>query len=198
MQFGALDKRSAIGVLAIAVLGSALIVQEFSSGSSSAKVSPGSAATIPLAEARLKHLRELASTVPAKEELAKKAKAELADREKGLLIAESEDQAKAKLLELTEKIARDNQIDVRGVQQWGDRIVSKDYAEVTALVQFNCGIEQLVNFMSALGSRQPELLSTSDLHISGSKDPKKNLQVRLTVTALAPRSLIPRKGGAKS
>ncbi len=197
MQVGGLDKRAAIGLLAVAVLAAAVIVENAGSGSSAARVKPGGAATIPLAETRLEHLRQLASTVPAKEELAKKAKAELADREKGLLTADSKEQAQAKLLELTEKIARQNQIDVRGMQQFGERIVSKDYGEVTATVQFNCGIEQLVNFLSALGT-QPQLLSTNDIRINGTKDPKKNLQVHLNVTALVPSSLIPKKGGAKS
>jgi hypothetical protein len=165
-------------------------------GSSSTPKRAGGAATIPLAEARLKHLRELASTVPAKEELAKKAKAELADRETGMLTADNEDQAKAKLLELTQKIARGNQIDVRGMQQFGDRILSKDYGEVSATVQFNCDVAQLVNFLSALGT-QPQLLSTNEIRIAGNRDPKKNLQVRLNVAGVVPAKLIPHKGGTR-
>ena len=196
MQTGSLDKRTAIGLLAAAVLAAAVIVSYSSSSSTSAPVAAGSAQTIPLAEARLKHLRDLASTVPGKEELAKKAKAELADREQGLLMADSEDSAKAKLLEITQRVARANQIDVRGMQQFGDKILTQDYGELLATVQFTCGVDQLVNFLSALGT-QPQLLATNDIRISGGTDPKKNLQVRMSVTAVVPRSLIPKKGGTK-
>ena len=193
MQVGNLDKRAAIGLLAIALMGGYLIVQNVGSSSSAAKTPVGGAQTIPLAEARLKHLRELASTVPAKQELANKAKAELADREKGLLTADSEQSAQAQLLDITQRIARANQIDVRGMQQFGDKLLSPDYGEVSATVQFSCGIEQLVNFLSAIGT-QSQILATNDIQIRGGTDPKKNLQVRMAVTAVVPSKLLPKKG----
>ena len=44
------------------------------------------------------------------------AKAELADRERGVLQADTEAQAQAQLLEMLERIAKSNGIDVRGSQ----------------------------------------------------------------------------------
>jgi hypothetical protein len=40
-------------------------------------------------------------------------------------------------------------------------------------------------------------LATNDIRISGGSDPKKSLQVQMSVTAVVPRSLTPKRGGTK-
>jgi hypothetical protein len=151
--------------------------------------------TIPAAEKRLDKVRQVAATVPGKEELLKQAKAELADREKGVMKAATEAQAHAQLLELIQGIARSNGIDARGMQEFRGIPVSDDYGEIWTTVSFGCTIEQLVNFLAATGN-QPLILATNDIHVSGGNDKKKAIQVRLSVSAIVPRALIPKKGAS--
>lgn len=142
------------------------------------------------AEHRLDSLRRIDATVPGKEAVKKQVDAELAAREKGLLQADTEAQARAQLLELTTNIARSNGIETRGMDEFHDKAISPDYGEISVTVSFNCGIEQLVNFMAAL-SNQPQILATNEIRATGTNDKKKNLQVRLSVSGLVPRKLLP-------
>jgi hypothetical protein len=43
---------------------------------------------------------------------------------------------------------------------------------------------------------QPQILATYDIHVSGGHDKKKGIQVRLSVSAIVERKLIPKKGAA--
>jgi hypothetical protein len=63
-------------------------------------------------------------------------------------------------------------------------------------VSFVCGIEQLVNLLAALANNQPQILATNEISVVGGSDKKKNIQVRLTLSALVPRKLIPKRGAA--
>lgn len=153
------------------------------------------AETIPAAEKRLEKVRQIAATVPGKEELLKQAKAELADREKGVMRAATEAQAYAQLLELIQGIARSNGIDARGMQEFRGIPLGDDYGEIWTTVSFACSIDQLVNFLASVGN-QPQILATNDIHVSGGNDKKKVIQVRLSISAIVPRSLIPKKGAS--
>jgi len=151
--------------------------------------------SIPMAEKRLARVRQLAATVPGKETLVTQVKAELNDRELGVLQADSEAQAQAQLLEMIERIAKSNGIDVRGSQGAAGQAIGDDYGEITQTVAFNCGIEQLVNLLAALAN-EPQILATSEVSVTGGNDKKKNVSVRLTVSAIVPRKLIPKRGSA--
>lgn len=151
--------------------------------------------SIPAAERRLNAVRRVAATVPGKADLQKKAAADLAARETSLIKAENGQQAEVSLLELVQNIARANQIDIRGHQGFRHTAVNNDYGEVAVTVGFNCGMEQLLNFLSAIGN-QPEILATNEIQISGGSDKKKNVQVRLSVGAAVPRRIIQEKKGA--
>jgi hypothetical protein len=147
--------------------------------------------SIPMAEKRLARLRQLEATVSGKEQLVVHAKAELADREQGVLKADTEAQAQAQLLEITQTIAKANGIDARGSQGLSGQPIGDDYGEISYTVAFTCAIEQLVNLLTALGD-QPAILATSEISVNGGNDKKKNVQVRLTVSAIVPRKLIPK------
>ena len=192
MQVGSVDRRSAL-VLAAGV--AAILIVRFGFFGDSAPAAVTAADTIPAAEKRLEKVRQLAAMVPGKEELLKQAQAELTEREKGILRAGTEAQAQSQLLELVQAIARSNGIDARGTQEFLGKPVSEDYGEIMTTVPFTCSIDQLVNFLAALG-RQPQILATYDIHVSGGSDKKKAIQVHLTVSAIVPRSLIPKKGAA--
>ena len=150
--------------------------------------------SLPAAERRLENLRKVAATVPGEEELYKKAAAELSVREKGLLKADTDQQAQVALLDLVQNTARANQVEIRGSQEFREKALNDDYGEVSVTVTFSCGMDQLVNLLAAVGN-QPEILATNEIQISGGNDKNKNVQVRLVVSAAVPRKLLPEKKG---
>ena len=156
------------------------------------------AESIPATEKRLERLRDLAATVPGRTELLKHAAGDLAVREKGLIQADTPAQAQARLLETIHRIAAANGFDARGVDQFSEaKPLGNDYGVVSVTETFTCGIDQLVNFLAAL-SNEPEILATNDIHITGGTDKKKNIQVRLSLSGVVPRKLVPVKKGARS
>jgi len=148
---------------------------------------------IPTAQHRLQRLREIAATVPSREQLLKQAQAELASREKGVLVAPTEAQAQAQLLGTLNDLAKANGISTQG-SEFRDRVLTKDYGEVGVTVRFNCRIEQLVNLLAAIAD-QPQILATNELRLYGGADKSKVMQAMLTVTAVVPRKLLPDKKG---
>jgi hypothetical protein len=191
MTFGTLDRRSMMtlaGGIAMVLLLKFVVFRE--------RVAPVVEAqeNAPAAERRLERLRQIAATVPGKQEVYKKAAAELAEREKGLIPAETIPQAQVSLLEKVQNIGRANQIDVRGSQDARQKPRNDDYGEVSVTVTFTCGMDQLVNMLTAIGN-QPEIMATDEIHVNGGNDKKKNVQVRLSVATPVPRKLLPEKKG---
>jgi len=151
--------------------------------------------SVPAAEKRLERMRELAGTVAGKEEVLKKAAADVAEREKGLIQADTAAQAQAMLLERIRQIAAANKFDARGVDQFSEaKPLGTDYGVVSVTETFTCGIEQLVNFLSDLAN-SPGLIATNDIQVTGGNDKKKNIQVRVSLSAVVPRKLVPVKKG---
>jgi type II secretion system (T2SS) protein M len=194
MTTGTFDRKTAIflcvGVAAVLLLKFVVLAD---------KQAPvvGATENIPAAEARLRRLREIASTVPAREELLKQATGELEAREKGILKADTAAQAEAQLQEKLHRVGMANDIDIRGIEEQRVRPLGTDYGMATVSVRFTCRIEQLVNFLAAL-TTEPELFSTEEIGITGSPDPKKVIQVRLTVAGVVARKIAMEKkaGGA--
>jgi hypothetical protein len=147
---------------------------------------------IPAAEARLKRVREIVATVPALEERAKQAKADLDLREKGILKADTAAQAHAMIQDLLHRVGMANGIDIRGFEDQRIRPLGNDYGEATVSVRFSCSIEQLVNFMAALDQEQ-QLFSTSEINVTGTTDAKKTIQVRLTVAGVVTKKVATEK-----
>jgi hypothetical protein len=130
-------------------------------------------------ENRLQRLRELAATVPGKEAVLKQVTAELESREKGLLKADTVPRAQALLQDVIRSMGAANGIDARDMEDWRLNPMANDHGEVSATIGFSCGVEQLVNLLTALAN-EPELLATNSIQIIGSNDKKKNIQVRLS------------------
>lgn len=188
------DKRTLAVTFTLLVI--TLIVRFGMSGDNTpAAVAP--AETVQQAEARVALLRQKAATVPGREVVFKQAAAELESREKGIVKADTKAQAQAQLLQLTQTVAQANGIEIKGMEEYRDRPLTADYGEVSVTVSFTCAIEQLVNFMAALGD-QPQILATNEIRIAGGGDKKKNIQVRMNVAAVVPRKLLPaeKKGAA--
>ena len=153
--------------------------------------------SVPLAEKRLDVLRHKAATLPGQEALLQQATAELRGREKGMIDAPTAQQAQAQLVEIIQKVAQANGFEVKGVEAMPQpKPLGDDYGVVSVTETFSCGIEQLVNFLAALAN-EPQLLATDDIQVTGGSDKKKNIQVRLNLSGVVPRKLVPdKKGGA--
>jgi len=153
--------------------------------------------SVPLAEDRLAKLRATVATVPGKEKVAKQVAAELAVREKGMILADTAAQAQAQLLEIIRRTGKDEGIDVRGAEEMKVRPLADDYGEVLVAVSFTCRIEQFVNFMTDLANR-PELIASSDIRVAQANPKEKTVTVRLGLSGVVPRKLAPEKKGPAS
>jgi len=151
-----------------------------------------SATSIPQAEQRLDGLRRRAAAVPGYEAALKTLEAELAEREKGLIQAETAAQAQARLVEIVRRVWRSQSppVEIRNVELRPAARFGKDYGEVTAAVNFICRIEQIVNLLADLAN-QPELIATSDLQFGPATGREKVVSVRMSVTGLVPGRLVP-------
>jgi len=145
-----------------------------------------------LAEKRLAKLRDTAATVAGKDKAARQAAAELATREKGMILADTAAQAQAQLLEIIRRVGKDNGIDVRGAEEMKIGPLADDYGEAVVAVSFTCRIEQFVNFMTDLANR-PELIASQQIRVAASNPKEKTVQVRLALSGVVPRKLVPQK-----
>lgn len=148
--------------------------------------------SVAFAEKRLAKLREDAATAPAREEILKKVQAELATREKGILNAETAAQAQAQLIEIVRDLGRAETpaVEIRSTELIPIEPLGDAYGEAAVAVQINCRIDQLLNIMAGIGAR-PELISTGGVRITAGNAKDKTLEVRLTVSGVVPRRLVP-------
>ena len=186
------DKR-ALMILGGAVVAAAIYVAVSWTPSSAPVVAARSISTIPEAEQRLGSMRRSIARVPGKADVLKQAEAELATREKGLIQADTANQAQAQVLDIITTIARGQGVEIRSKELAVPRAYG-DYGEVTVGVALECQIEQLVNMLSDLANR-PELVATSDLQISAANPKQKTITVRLRVSGIVLRRLVPEKKG---
>jgi hypothetical protein len=191
MTTGTLDRRTIL-ILVAGVL--AVLVLRFVVMGDKAPEVVAAYDSVPLAEQRLAKLREAAATVPGKEKAAGQAAAELATREKGMILADTAAQAQAQLLEIIRRAGKDEGIDMRGAEEMKVRPLADDYGEVVVAVSFTCRIEQFVNLMTDLANR-PELVATSDIRVMAANPKEKTVQVRLGLSGVVPRKLAPQKKG---
>lgn len=152
--------------------------------------------SIPLAEKRLVRLRQAAASLPGKQQVAKQAEAELAAREKGLIAAETASQAQAQLLQVLRKVARAQSppVDIKNVELGQPRALGDAYGEVVVSVSLDCHIEQIVQMLADL-TAQPELIATNELRLGAANGREKLIPVRLSVSGVVSRKLIPEKKG---
>jgi hypothetical protein len=193
MNLSTRDRR-ALAILAVAV--PLFLIYYFwpESGSAPAPTAAASS-SVPLAEQRLARLRELAATVPAKEDVLRKVSADLASYEKGLIQADTAAQAGAQLIQMLRRLAAADAIEIRATEIGPVTAFGDAYGSANVAVQVECRVEQLVNLLAALAA-QPELVATSDLRITSSNPKEKTVGVRLSVTGLVPKKLVPQKKGA--
>jgi hypothetical protein len=181
--------RRALAFLAAGLLVTALVY--FWPAPASDVVRPAES-SVPTAERRLDRLREIAATVPGKQKLVDGVTAQLKEREKGLIEADTGAQAQAQLTQVIRRLMRaqsppmdTGQVELGAIQAFG-----KDYGEAIVTFNTNCRIEQLVNLLADL-SKQPEAIATRELRVLAADPRQKLISVRLAVSGVLPRRLVP-------
>jgi hypothetical protein len=190
-----LTPRDRHALMILAAVGALVLVYLFWPESAPTPVAVSAGESVAQAEQRLARMRDLAATVPAKENVLKQVREELAARETGILQADTAQQAQAQLIQMARRLglAENPQVQLRSTEIGPVVPMGDSYGAVNVSLQFDCGIEQLVNLLSALGS-QPELVSPSDLRIISSNPKDKTIGVRLTITGVVPAKLVPSRG----
>ena len=190
------DKR-ALAILAAA--GLLIIILRFglSEEAQTRVVAPSD--SVAKAEKRLAKLRQLVASLPAREQDLRVVSADLAEREKGVIQAETAAQAQAQLLQVLrlQAGAQTPPIELRTAEMGQVRPLGDHYGEISLPVTFECRIEQLLNLLADVAA-QPEILTTSELRISLASAKDKTVNVRLTVSGVAPRRLVPERKGLPS
>jgi hypothetical protein len=132
-----------------------------------------------------------------KQSVLKQVNEEAAAREKGIIQAPTAQQAQAHLLETIRRTGKNEGIDVRGGEFPSVQPLGTDYGEAAVVVNFECRIEQLVNFLAAL-TKETELLATNEIRVVSTNQKEKKVNVRLTLAGVVPRKLVPEKRGIAS
>lgn len=191
------DKR-ALRILAAAVVAAFLYWIATRSPSSSTNV-VAAVDTVDRAEKRLTTLRTALSTVDGKEAVMKQAATELAEREKGLLPGDTANQAQAQLLEIINRVAKEQNppLEVRQAEFAQPRPFGDAYGLVTVTVNMDCRTDELVNLVAGL-SQQPELIATEEIRTANANAKTKSMSVRMAVSGIVPRKLVPEKKGLTS
>jgi hypothetical protein len=148
--------------------------------------------SIALAEKRLAKLRDTAAMVPAKEDILKSVAADLAKREEGLLPGETAAQAQAELLTILHRLCASQQIEIKSTEPAGIAPLGDAYGAASVAINIECRMEQLINLLADLGG-QPQFLTTSELQVAAANFKEKTVNVRLAVTGVTARKLVPQK-----
>lgn len=167
--------------------------------SSPATVAVASTDSAGMAEKHLAKLREAAATVPQKQEILKQLSGALALREKGIINADTAQQAQSQIIQVLRKLGDEEnpRVEIRSQEFGAVRPLEKSdvYGEVLVSVQIECGIDQLVNMLAGLAAR-PELIASNELRLTSANPKTKTIGVHLTVSGVVPRKLVPGKKGA--
>jgi hypothetical protein len=139
-------------------------------------------------------LRQAVAAMPAREAALSTVKGALATREKGLIQAGTAPLAQAQLVQIARRILREQQppLEVRGIDPIAPKPFGTYYGEVAATLTFDARIEQIVNLLADLGS-QPELIGVQQLQLGAANGKEKRIAVRLVLSALVERKLVPDK-----
>lgn len=190
------EKKAVLALCVTLALTAVVLIYEFWPAGSAA-VAQASPQSVPQMEQRLARVRENAATVPGKQEILKKVAADLETREKGLIRAETAQQAQAQVITILRGLGASEAppIEIRATELGAIAPFGDDYGAVNVSIQVECRIEQLLNFLGALAAR-PELIATRDLRVVAGDPKQKTLSVRITVAGIVPKNLAAQKKGA--
>lgn len=190
-----IEQRDKRALLVLAVGCAVLVLYLALSGESGRPQVVGAADSIPSAERRLARVRQLAAGVSGRQDVLKQVSSELAQREQGVIQADTAAQAQAQLLDVIKRVAKAQTPPLEfGTVELGQQVarLGEDYGEVQVTVPFTCHIDELLNFLADL-TRQPEALATNEMRVSAGDAKQKTMRVRLTIVGVVPKRLVPQK-----
>ncbi len=118
------------------------------------------------------------------------AKKRLEHLEEGLLTSQDAALAQAEMRSLVGALLETEGIPMQSSAFGTVAVEQERYAMVPLIVNFSCGIEGLVNLMTAIAN-SPRLLTTRDLQIQPDKADVKSVRVRMTVAGYLPLEKTP-------
>ncbi|HTS46917.1 MAG TPA: type II secretion system protein GspM [Bryobacteraceae bacterium] len=188
------DKRALRLLIAAVAIAFLYWIATRSSGTTTSVAAPVD--SVERSEKRLTALRTALATVDGKEAVMKQAAAELADREKGLLPGDTANQAQAQLLQIINRVAKEQNppIEIRQTEFAQPRSFGDAYGLVTVAVSLDCRTDELLNLVAGL-SQQPELIATEELRTGAANAKSKSMSTRLAISGIVPRKLVPEKKG---
>ena len=155
---------------------------------------PGSttaeAGTVEGAEQAFRLAQVKARRKPLVDAEAQAATRALAEIEKRLLASENAALAKAEMRQLVENLLTAEGIAMRSSRFGNVVLEGEDYAQVPLIVNFECQIEQFVNWMTAVANA-PQLLSTREIQLFPGNRETKSVRVQTAVSGYLPASRTP-------
>jgi hypothetical protein len=183
------DRRALSALAVVAVIAAVVMLATDSGNTPSTAVVPQTSAQL---RQRVEQLRQIAAVLPVREALLKQTQADLADRERGIIQADTAAEAQSELLQTAVRLGKASGLEVRSSDFAAPKAFG-DYGIVYATVSFDCHIEQFLNFLADL-TREPQLIVPSEERIAASGNPKdKMMTVRLILAGIVPKKLIPEK-----
>jgi hypothetical protein len=142
---------------------------------------------------RIARLRQTAASLPVREALLKQTGADLADRERGVIQANTAAEAQSEVFQTAQRIGKTNEIDVHSGDFPPPRAFG-DYGIVYTNISFDCHIEQLLNFLADL-TREPQLIVPSEERITATNPKDKTVTIRMLLAGVVAKKLLPEKKG---
>jgi Tfp pilus assembly protein PilO len=186
LPFQSRDQRALL-LLAVALVIAAVLQLDIFAPSAGSEVSGGS---IEAAEQRLLSAQVKARQLPLAEAELDAVKRQLDVLEQGLLKSESAALAQAEMRQLVGDLLAAEGISMESSQFAAPQLDGEDYAQVPLNVDFQCGIEQFVNLMTAVANA-PQLLEPRRIRLTPTNDATKSVRVQLTIAGLLPAARTP-------
>ena len=146
--------------------------------------------SVEAAEQKLRLARARAGRGPLVEAEAKSARESLEGLEKGLLQSENAALAKAEMRQIVEDLLRAEGIAMQSAVFAAVERQGEHYAVVPVVVDVSCRIEQLVNWLAAVGNA-PKLLATRMIRVNSANKDTKAVKARVTVAGFLPVARTP-------
>ena len=146
---------------------------------------PTGATSVEAAEQKLRLTRAQAGRGPLVEAAAKSARESLEGFEEGLLASENAALAKAEMRQIVEDLLRAEGIAMQSAVFAAVERQGEHYAVVPVAVDVSCRIEQLVNWLAAVGNA-PKLLATPMIRVNSANKDTKAVKARVTVAGFLP------------
>ncbi len=151
---------------------------------------PSGATSVEAVEQKLRLARARAGRAPLVEAEAKSARESLEALEKGVLSSENAALAKAEMRQIVEDLLHEESIAMKSAGFAAVEREGEHYAAVPVVVDFNCRIEQLVNWMAAVGNA-PKLLATRAIRVGKVNKDTKAVAARVTLEGFLPIARTP-------